>query len=167
MQISLIFLNTPSFLTFDVFEWSYARNKENLHFRKWANFSHPWNFPFFKDKIFKLFSYSYWSIVPKWKCAHNLLCKKYKNRLKLHNIAELQPPDWIQRKKNTLYNMRERKKLRVSGLMSWCTDWCGNIHFTVTSFLRDVSFTHSFLHEVTFIHELSCKKCIPFCINSP
>ena len=60
-------------------------------------------FLFLKDEIYPLFSYSYWSKVPKWKCAHNLLCKKYKNCLKLHNIAELQPPDWIQRKKNTLY----------------------------------------------------------------
>ena len=67
----------------------------------WAT---PENLPFFKDENFPLFSYSYWSNVPKWKCAHILLCKKYKNCLKLLKIAYLQPPDWIQRKKNTLYN---------------------------------------------------------------
>ena len=61
-------------------------------------------FLFLKDEIYPLFSYSYWSKVPKWKCAHNLLCKMYKNCLKLLKIADLQPPDWIQRKKNTLYN---------------------------------------------------------------
>ena len=66
----------------------------------WAT---PENLPFFKDENFPLFSYSYWSNVPKWKCAHILLCKKYKNCLKLPKIADLQPPDWIQRKKNTLY----------------------------------------------------------------
>ena len=66
----------------------------------WAT---PENLPFFKDENFPLFSYSYWSNVPKWKCAHILLCKKYKNCLKLLKIAYLQPPDWIQRKKNTLY----------------------------------------------------------------
>ena len=60
-------------------------------------------FLFLKDEIYPLFSYSYWSKVPKWKCAHNLLCKMYKNCLKLLKIADLQPPDWIQRKKNTLY----------------------------------------------------------------
>ena len=62
----------------------------------WAT---PENLPFFKDENFPLFSYSYWSNVPKWKCAHILLCKKYKNCLKLLKIAYLQPPDWIQRKK--------------------------------------------------------------------
>ena len=62
----------------------------------WAT---PENLPFFKDEILLLFSYSYGSKVPKWKCAHNLLCKKYKNCLKLIKIAVLQLPDWIQRKK--------------------------------------------------------------------
>ena len=28
-------------------------------------------FLFLKDEIYSLFSYSYWSKVPKWKCAHN------------------------------------------------------------------------------------------------
>ena len=28
-------------------------------------------FLFLKDEIYPLFSYSYWSKVPKWKCAHN------------------------------------------------------------------------------------------------
>merc|ERR1711884_932080 len=32
-------------------------------------------FLFFKDEIYPLFSYSYWSKVPKRKCAHILLCK--------------------------------------------------------------------------------------------
>ena len=59
-------------------------------------------FLFLKDEIYPLFSYSYWSKVPKWKCAHNLLCKMSKNCLKLLKIAVWQPPDWIQRKKNTL-----------------------------------------------------------------
>ena len=62
-----------------------------------------WSPCFFKNENYHLFSYSYVSKVPKWKCAHNLLCKKYKNCLKLIKIADLQPPDWIQRKKNTLY----------------------------------------------------------------
>ena len=62
----------------------------------WAT---PENLPFFKNEIYQLFSYSFGSKVPKWKCAHILLCKKYKNCLKLLNIADLQPPDWIQRKK--------------------------------------------------------------------
>ena len=66
----------------------------------WAT---PENLPFFKDEILLLFSYSYGSKVPKWKCAHILLCKKYKNSIKLLKIADLQPPDWIQRKKSTLY----------------------------------------------------------------
>ena len=43
----------------------------------------PKKLPFFKDEIYQLFSYSYVSKVPKWKCAHIL------------------PPDWIQRKKKT------------------------------------------------------------------
>ena len=102
VQISWILWNTPSFLNFDVFEWSYGRNKENLQFRKLANLSHPWKSSFFEDEIYPLFSYSYGSNIPKWKCAHNLLCKKYKNCSKLIKIAVLQPPDWIQRKKNTL-----------------------------------------------------------------
>ena len=66
----------------------------------WAT---PENLPFLKYEIYQLFPYSCGSKVPKWKCAHILLCKKYKNCLKLLNIADLQPPDWIQRKKNTLY----------------------------------------------------------------
>ena len=68
----------------------------------WAT---PENLPFLKYEIYLLFSYSYGSKVPKWKCAHILLCKKYKNSIKLLKIADLQPPDWIQRKKNTLYNV--------------------------------------------------------------
>ena len=48
VQISWILWNTPSFLNFDVFEWSYGRKKENLQFRKWANLSHPWKSSFFK-----------------------------------------------------------------------------------------------------------------------
>ena len=62
----------------------------------WAT---PENLPFLKYEIYHLFPYSCGSKVPKWKCAHILLCKKYKNCLKLLNIADLQPPDWIQRKK--------------------------------------------------------------------
>ena len=50
----------------------------------------PKNLPFFKDEIYQLFSYSYVSKVPKWKGAHIFLCKKYKNGLKLLNIADLQ-----------------------------------------------------------------------------
>ena len=46
----------------------------------WAT---PKNLPFFKDEIYQLFSYSFGSKVPKWKCAHILLCKKYKNYLEL------------------------------------------------------------------------------------
>ena len=53
----------------------------------WAN---PENLPFFKGEIYQLFSYSCGSNVPKWKCAHILLCKMYKNSLKLRNIADLQ-----------------------------------------------------------------------------
>ena len=74
-------------------------NSEN-----WPIWATPENLPFFEDEIYPLFSYSYGSKVPKWKCAHNLLCKKYKNCLKLIKIADLQPPDWIQRRKNTLYH---------------------------------------------------------------
>ena len=69
-------------------------NSEN-----WPIWATPENLPFFEDEIYPLFSYSYGSKVPKWKCAHNLLCKKYKNCLKLIKIAVLQPPDWIHRKK--------------------------------------------------------------------
>ena len=69
-------------------------NSEN-----WPIWATPENLPFFEDEIYPLFSYSYGSKVPKWKCAHNLLCKKYKNCLKLIKIAVLQPPDWIERKK--------------------------------------------------------------------
>ena len=47
VQISWILWNTPSFLNFDVFEWSYGRNKDNLQFRKLANLSHPWKSSFF------------------------------------------------------------------------------------------------------------------------
>ena len=32
--------------------------------------------------------------------------KSRKYCLKLHKVAVLQPPDWIQRKKNTLYNVK-------------------------------------------------------------
>ena len=59
----------------------------------------PKNLPVFKDETYQLFSYSYGLKVPKWKCAHILLCKKYKNCLKLLHIADFQPPNWIQRKK--------------------------------------------------------------------
>ena len=55
VQISWILWNTPSFLNFDVFEWSYGRKKENLQFRKWANLSHPWKSSFFK--IWNLFTF--------------------------------------------------------------------------------------------------------------
>ena len=78
---SLNFLKHRSFLNFDVFECSYARNKENLHFRKWANLSHPRKSPFFLNENYHLFSYSYVSKVPKWKCAHILLCKKVQKLL--------------------------------------------------------------------------------------
>ena len=83
----------------------------NLTLKKRKIFRGGWNWPifslifwglplpFFKDEIYQLFSYSYVSKVPKWKCTHILLCKKYKNCLKLLKIADLQPPDWIQRKK--------------------------------------------------------------------
>ena len=54
-QISWILWNTPSFLNFDVFEWSYGRKKENLQFRKWANLSHPWKSSFFK--IWNLYTF--------------------------------------------------------------------------------------------------------------
>ena len=47
VKISWIILNTSTFLYFVVFEWSYARNKENLHFRKLANLSHPKKSSFF------------------------------------------------------------------------------------------------------------------------
>ena len=63
----------------------------------------PKNLPVFKDETYQLFSYSYGLKVPKWKCAHILLYKMYKHCTKLINIADIQPPDWIQRKKNTLY----------------------------------------------------------------
>ena len=53
VQISWILWNTPSFLNFDVFEWSYGRKKENLQFRKWANLSHPW-----KSSLFKIWNLS-------------------------------------------------------------------------------------------------------------
>ena len=55
VQISWILWNTPSFLNFDVFEWSYGRKKENLQFRKWANLSHPWKSSFFK--IWNLYTF--------------------------------------------------------------------------------------------------------------
>ena len=35
------------FLNFDIFEWSYGRNKDNLQLRKLANLSHPWKSSFF------------------------------------------------------------------------------------------------------------------------
>ena len=72
----------------------------------WPIWATPKNLPFFKDEIYQLFSYSYGPKVPKWKCAHILLCKKYKYSIKLLKIADLQPPDWVQRKKNTLYITR-------------------------------------------------------------
>ena len=53
----------------------------------WAT---PENLPFLKNEIYQLFSYSFGPKVPKWKCAHILLCKKYKNCLKLLNIADLE-----------------------------------------------------------------------------
>ena len=49
------------------------------------------------------------SKVPKWKCAHILLCKKYKNCLKLLNVADLQ-------KKIHCINIFSEKYL-VGGLM--------------------------------------------------
>ena len=63
----------------------------------------PKNLPFFKDEIYQIFSYSYVSKVPKWKCAHILLCKKYKNCLKLLSIAYLQALTPGRVKKMTLY----------------------------------------------------------------
>ena len=96
VQISWIFQNTPSFSNFDVFEWSYAENGPI-----WAT---PENLPFFKNEN-HLFSYSYVSKVPKWNCAYILLCKKYKNSLKLLNIADIQPPVWIQRKKHPVFTV--------------------------------------------------------------
>merc|ERR1739836_186086 len=53
----------------------------------------------------RLLSYSCGSNVPKLKCAHILLCKMYKNSLKLCNIADLQALTPGRVKKITLYNI--------------------------------------------------------------
>ena len=71
--------------------------------QKMGQFEPPPKIFLFLMMQFINFFYSYGSKVPKWKCAHILLCKKDKNCLKVLNIADLQHPDWIQRKKNTLY----------------------------------------------------------------
>ena len=55
VQISWILWNTPSFLNFDVFEWSYGRNKENLQFRNWRIWATPENLPFLKMKFIHFF----------------------------------------------------------------------------------------------------------------
>ena len=48
-------------------------NPKNSVSRNWAILSHPQNFPFFVDEIFKKNSYSYGLKVPKWNFAHILL----------------------------------------------------------------------------------------------
>ena len=105
--ISFTFWGVPTLSSiFSVISWSILKIIVPILMQTWIfwnQMSNPQNSFFFKYEIYQLFSYSYGSKVPKWKCAHNLLCKKYKNCLKLIKIADLQPPDSIQRKKNTLY----------------------------------------------------------------
>ena len=103
VQIFWILWNTHSFLNFDVLNEAMEERRKISNSENGPIWATPENLPFLKYEIYLLFSYSYGSKVPKWKCAHILLCKKSKNCLKLHTIADLQPPDWIQRKKTTLY----------------------------------------------------------------
>ena len=93
----------------------------------WAT---PENLPFLKYEIYLLFSYSYGSKVPKWKCAHILLCKKYKNSIKLLKIADLQPPDWIQRKKTPCSILRNLSQIiaRVVDIGYWSVWLTANRH---------------------------------------
>ena len=46
----------------------------------------PENLPFFIGEIYQLFSYSCGSNIPKWKCAHILICKMYKH-LKFDKVS--------------------------------------------------------------------------------
>ena len=73
LQISWIFQNTPYIFNWDGFEGSCWQKIKKSKIRKFANLSHPWNLTFFHDKIFKFFSWSYGSKVPKWNSAHILL----------------------------------------------------------------------------------------------
>ena len=119
-------------------------NSEN-----WPIWATPENLPFFEDEIYPLFSYSYGSKVPKWKCAHNLLCKKYKNCSKLLKIAGLQPLDLIQRKKNTLYILTWicwrvciPHKLRPNNTQKHCMCllYCTTLHYIIMNRFSRVLF---------------------------
>ena len=102
LQISWNFQITPKIYHLMVLKGVMDKKPTTSDIIKYAILSQPWNLTFFGFEILKLFCYLYGSKVPKWKCAHILLCKKYKNSIKLLKIAGLQPPDWIQRKKNIL-----------------------------------------------------------------
>ena len=82
VQISWILWNTPSFLNFDVFEWSYGRNKENLQFRKWANLSHPWKSYFFLRWNFATFFLFLWIKSTKMKVRPYFAMQKVQKLLK-------------------------------------------------------------------------------------
>ena len=82
VQISWILWNTPSFLNFDVFEWSYGRNKENLQIRKWANLSHPWKSSFFKIWNLSTFFLFLWIKSTKMKVRPYFAMQKVQKLLK-------------------------------------------------------------------------------------
>ena len=82
VQISWILWNTPSFLNFDVFEWSYGRKKENLQFRKWANLSHPWKSSFFKIWNLSTFFLFLWIKSTKMKVRPYFAMQKVQKLLK-------------------------------------------------------------------------------------
>ena len=84
VQISWILWNTPSFLNFDVFEWSYGRKKENLQFRKWANLSHPWKSSFFKIWNLSTFFLFLWIKSTKMKVRPYFAMQKVQKLLKTH-----------------------------------------------------------------------------------
>ena len=79
---SLNFLKHPSFLNFDVFEWSYGRKKENLQFRKWANLSHPWKSSFFKIWNLSTFFLFLWIKSTKMKVRPYFAMQKVQKLLK-------------------------------------------------------------------------------------
>ena len=89
--------------------------------KNWPIWATPENLPFFEDEIYPLFSYSYGSKVPKWKCAHNLLCKKYKILHKTPQNSCLRAP-WLNPKK---------KKHPVC--FTYYVIICLHLHFTIHS----------------------------------
>ena len=96
--------------------------------------SQPWNFTFFEDEIFLLFSYSYGSKVPKWNFAHILLWKKAKNIRKTPKNTWFAPP-WL---RTTLLNDPVFRFMIQNSYLFWDI-YMFHMTINVANYFEDIS----------------------------